>query len=247
MSRLIVGIVGEIKAGKGMIEAHLKQRYEGDWDYTRFSAPLTRALGHLALPNTRENLQDLSSLLRQGLARTRPGEVTGWMRGYMLEHAGDSMLTNALHHALDIFYLDAAWSSVASLAGPLMEHGFGEDILAKTIGKDCERATKDCMIVDGVRRMADIVTLQEMPNFHIVYITAPLEMRLAWAIAAAEKVGDASLTPEKFLEQNAAEPELEIPLVGSHAHLRIDNVGTKDDVFRRLDGYLDGVDAVAYA
>lgn len=245
MSRLIIGLVGEIKAGKGMVEAYLKQRYEGDWDYTRFSAPLSRAIAFLDLPNSRENLQDFSSLLRQGLGRTRPGEVTGWMRAYLQSGARDTVLTCALYEALGVFYLTDTWAGDHECR-PLMDRGFGEDILAKTIAKDCERATKDCMIVDGVRRMADIVTLRGMPNFHLVYITAPLEMRLAWAIAAAEKVGDASLTREKFLEQNAAEPELEIPTVGAHAQLRIDNVGTKDDVYRALDGYLDQVDAVAY-
>lgn len=245
MSRLIIGLVGEIKAGKGMVEEHLKRRYEGGWDYTRFSAPISRAIASLELPNSRENLQDFSSLLRQGLARTRPGEVTGWMRAYLLSGAHDAVLTDALRRALGVFYLTDTWAGDRECR-LLLDRGFGEDVLAKTIAKDCERATKDVMIVDGVRRMADIAALRKMPNFHLVYVTAPLELRLEWAIAAAEKVGDASLTREKFLEQNAAEPEREIPFVGAHAHLRIDNVGTKDDVYRALDGYLDQVDAVAY-
>ena len=181
MPRHIFGITGEISSGKGAASDRLKAYYGPTTGYTRFSIPLGKALDVFYLPQTRENLQDISTDLRQR---------------------------------------------------------FGEDLLARTIAKDCEAYTGDVMIVDGVRRFADIVMLNEMPGFRLIYVTAPVDVRFARARARAEKVGEGQVTWEKFLERDQAEAEREIPAVGAKAHLRIDNIGTLADLHRQVDAFL---------
>lgn len=243
MAYRIYGIVGEIKAGKGMVQERIQS--SRDCDYTRFSMPLYDALARLGLPSTRENLQDLSTILRQGPKEVPPhSALVAWLKAGVAR--GSKAFSDRLTATLDdIFDLPDAYAGLDDI-DVLLGGGYGEDLLARTIDLNCARARKDYVIADGIRRLADISILSRRPEYRLIYITAPFELRLAWAIAAAEKVGDADLTPEKFRAQCEAETEREIPLVGAAAHLRIDNVGTKEDAYRVLDAYLDSEDAIAY-
>ena len=247
MSRLITGICGEICAGKGMVERHLKKRYDGRWDYTRFSTPLSRALEALGFgppPHTREDLQDLSTLVRGGFAGIpQDGAVAAWLRQGIRGDAFRAELRRVLD---DVFGIPEALAS-QDIGAVLFGAGLGEDTLARAIDRDCMRSAKDCMIVDGVRRDADIETLMRRPNFHSIYITAPLRDRFEWAKARNEKAGDDALTWERFQRQDQAETERQIAAVGAKAHLILRNGKHRspDDVLAELDAYLDRVDADA--
>ncbi|MFH1192978.1 MAG: AAA family ATPase [Candidatus Jorgensenbacteria bacterium] len=61
---VVIGLVGEMGAGKGTAAAYLKERYGAGT--VRFSGMLRDVLGRLYLPDSRENLQTLSLLLRRG-------------------------------------------------------------------------------------------------------------------------------------------------------------------------------------
>lgn len=63
MNKIILGFVGEIASGKGTSAAYLMEKY-GANDH-RFSAPLRDVLNRISIDTTRENLQNLSSCLRQ--------------------------------------------------------------------------------------------------------------------------------------------------------------------------------------
>lgn len=243
MSDIIIGLCGEICSGKGMIEAHLRKRY--DCDYTRFSMPLARgleALGFGPPPHAREDLQDVSTFLRKGRGELPPGAIARWIDGYRDSRTDYAAFVAQLDRLLAVFHHAGAVGHAAELLA-VLERGLGEDILARTIDKDCEKSTKPCVIVDGVRRDADIVRLGRRPNFHLIYVTAPIEDRFEWAKARNEKAGDAALTWEKFVKQNQAETEREIPIVGAKAHLIIRNGKHRkeEEVLAELDAYLDGI------
>lgn len=240
MPRHIFGIVGEIKSGKSLVSDRLLAEY--DCDYTRFSIPLGKALDALGLEQSRKNLQDISTLVRHGLRATPKGEVRRWFRAYL---GSMRKMEERLRQALAVFHLDVPQGTSKQREAAL-DAGYGEDILAKTIAKDCEKATKEVVVVDSVRRFADIALLRRMPEFRLIYVTAPFETRCARAAAQGEKVGEGGVTAEEFRRRCDAEPEREIPEVGAAADLRIDNVGTKEDVYRALDAYLLSLDPVAY-
>lgn len=244
MPKFVFGIVGEIKSGKGLASDRLVAAF--DSEYTRFSAPLSKAVARLSLPNSRENLQDLSTIVRQGPQEVPPdGELARWLRDG-LASPGQRAFRELLNGTIfDIFDVPTPFAG-RDAADVLLAQGFGEDLLARTIAWDCKRATKDYMTVDGVRRFADISMLSKMPEFRLIYVTAPFELRYQRTVAQAEKVGEGKMTREEFQRRCEAETEREIPAVGATAHLRIDNVGAKEDVYRALDAYLLELEPVAY-
>ena len=63
MNKIIFGFVGEIASGKGTAVDYICKKY-GAHSY-RFSTPLRDILNRLNIDNTRENLQDISTLLRE--------------------------------------------------------------------------------------------------------------------------------------------------------------------------------------
>ncbi len=63
MTRVILGLVGPLAAGKGSVAKYLKEKYQVE--VFRFSTPLRDALNRFYLEQTRKNMQDLSLILRQ--------------------------------------------------------------------------------------------------------------------------------------------------------------------------------------
>jgi len=61
--KLILGLSGEIGCGKGTFADYVVKKYNGE--SFRFSTILRDILNRLYLPQTRENLQDISTVLRQ--------------------------------------------------------------------------------------------------------------------------------------------------------------------------------------
>ena len=62
-NKIIIGLTGEICAGKGIIVKYLEQKH-GAASY-RFSTMLRDLLGRLYLPVSRENMQFMSTAIRQ--------------------------------------------------------------------------------------------------------------------------------------------------------------------------------------
>lgn len=62
-NKVVIGIVGEMGAGKGEAAKYLQEKYGGV--AFKFSTVMRDVLERLYLPQTRENLQTLSTVLRQ--------------------------------------------------------------------------------------------------------------------------------------------------------------------------------------
>lgn len=63
MKKIILGFTGEIGGGKGTVTKYIQEKYGAS--YYRFSDVLRKALDVLHIEKTRDNLQDISTLLRQ--------------------------------------------------------------------------------------------------------------------------------------------------------------------------------------
>ncbi len=61
-NKIIIGIVGEICAGKGAAAAYLKEKYNGA--VFKFSTPMREVMSRLYVEQTRENLQKFSLAMR---------------------------------------------------------------------------------------------------------------------------------------------------------------------------------------
>lgn len=176
MLKTILGLVGPIASGKDTVKKYLEQKYDATG--CRFSSILRDILERINLPNSRENMQGLSTILRQK---------------------------------------------------------FGEDILAKAIAADAIKLKGDIVVVDGVRRLADIKFLKRAPNFALVAIDAKPEIRYQRLVKRAENAGDAKKTYRQFLKDHQYETELTIPILMKKAKYKLDNNGSLADLYKQID------------
>lgn len=180
MEKIIIGLVGPIASGKGVTKRYIEEKYQGK--DCRFSSILRDILNRVNLPTSRENLQKISTVLRQS---------------------------------------------------------FGEDLLAKAISIDASRLEAGIVVIDGVRRMADIKYLRELPNFFLVKIDAEHTERHQRVIRRNENPGDDKKSFEDFVKDHEAEADREVPIVMEEAKYSIHNNGTIEELYTQIDNLID--------
>jgi dephospho-CoA kinase len=176
MANIIIGLVGQIACGKAAIKEYIEKKY-GSQD-CRFSTPLRDIINRLALSENRENLQKLSTTLR---------------------------------------------------------NAFGEDLLAKVIAVDASKLNAAIVTIDGMRRMADIKYLKELPNFYLIRIDVDAKIRFERLKTRNENAGDKDKTFEQFMIEENYETEKTIPEVMNHAKISINNNGTTEELYPQID------------
>lgn len=176
MSKLILGFVGEIASGKGESCNYIIKKYNSG--YYRFSTIIRDVLKRLHVDQSRENLQQISKLLREK---------------------------------------------------------FGEDLFAKVIAKDVQNDQNEIVCVDGIRRMADILYLQKLENFHLINISADEQIRYQRIIQRTENPDDQNKTFEQFQIDQQQETELTIREVAKNANLKIENNSDLNYLYSQLD------------
>jgi len=174
--KIILGLTGEICAGKGTIVKYLEKTHNAT-SY-RFSTMLRDLLGRIYLPVARENMQFMSTAIRQY---------------------------------------------------------FGEDIMAKVIAEDVKNDKNNIVVVDGVRRSADIKYLREVQGFKLVSIVAEPKTRFKRLILRKENPGDENKTYEEFLADHKKEADAQVPIVMEKADLEINNNGSLEDLYKQVD------------
>ncbi|MDD3711546.1 MAG: hypothetical protein PHP37_03045 [Patescibacteria group bacterium] len=173
--KIVIGLTGQIACGKGVIKKFLINEYQAS-DY-RFSTILRDVLIRLYVEQSRENIQKMSTLLRQT---------------------------------------------------------FGEDILADVMSKDIKNDDHHFIVIDGIRRLADIKHLREVPGFFLVSVEAEEKLRHQRVIERNENPGDDKKTFEDFLKDQKEESESEIPNTMAAADFVIDNNGSWDYLWNQI-------------
>lgn len=116
-----------------------------------------------------------------------------------------------------------------------IRHAFGEDILAKTMAHDANQDDCALIVVEGIRREADITHLKKLPYFILVSIDADLRTRYERLVTRNENADDHTKTWEAFLADHERSTERTIPSVIALAQEHINNNGTREDLERALD------------
>lgn len=176
MSKIIIGLIGQLACGKGSVKKYLSEKYNAQ--DCRFSTPLRDVVARLAILESRENLQKLSTVLRGA---------------------------------------------------------FGEDLLAKVIAVDASKLNSEIVVIDGVRRMADIKYLKELSNFYLIKVEADPKIRFERLKTRNENVGDKDKTFEQFLADQNNEADREIPIVMNSTKISINNDGNLEDLYIQVD------------
>src|SRR3989344_4173111 len=91
-----------------------------------------------------------------------------------------------------------------------LRKAFGEDILSRAILIEAEKSQKDIIVVDGVRRLPDIIHMETSEHFYFVYVDASPEKRYERLIKRRQNTDDATKTPVQFEKDAQLETELQI-------------------------------------
>lgn len=142
-----------------------------------------------------------------------------------------------LRDVLTRLHLDHSRENLVKIS-EVLRNGFGEDVLARTIAKDAEKDENTIVIIEGIRRKADIVYLEKLPHFVLVEIFADIKTRYARIIERRENPDDATKTMEQFVKDHERSTEITIPEVVRDAAERIDNNGDTNSLYQQLDALL---------
>lgn len=139
-----------------------------------------------------------------------------------------------LRDLLNRLYLEINRKNMQDISTVLRAH-FGQNLLAKVITEDVKNDKNKVVVVDGIRRPADIEYLRELPEFKLLYITADPKIRYERLVKRGENEDDKNKTFEQFQKDHEAETELEISKIGQTADYKIDNSGNLEELFAQID------------
>lgn len=106
---------------------------------------------------------------------------------------------------------------------------YGDDVLSFAIEKAALGAKEDIVVVDGIRRPGDIVALEPLPQFKLISIEVPAELRFERMKKRGEKATESNMTWEQFMNEEKAPTEITIPKVMDRAWRAIPNEGSKEE------------------
>lgn len=149
-------------------------------------------------------------------------------------NAGYHRFSTPIRKILDVLYIEQTRENMQQMSQTLREQ-IDEAIFAKTITEDVKKDEHEIVVVDGMRRPADIVHLKELPNFHMVNVAVDEKIRYERLTKRTENADDQSKTFEEFQAQAQEEPEQKIRELAGQADFTIDNNGTFEQMQKQAD------------
>lgn len=148
--------------------------------------------------------------------------------------AGTYRFSTALRDVAKRMHLEESRQNLQKIS-TLFRENFDKNILSRVIAEDVKKDNKQLVVIDGVRRMADIEYLKRLEGFFLVYIEAEMKKRYQRLILRGENSDDLSKTFEQFQEDQQREAELQIKDLKSKADFVLDNNQTKKDFYLQID------------
>ncbi len=139
-----------------------------------------------------------------------------------------------LRDILDRMGLEQNRENMAKLSLHLRK-GFGEDILSKGILAEADKSEKELVVIDGVRRLPDMIQLEMNERFYFVYVEATPETRYERLTKRRQNADDESKTPAQFEKDSLLEAESQIRDLKDRADYVINNDGTLEELLKQVD------------
>ena len=143
-----------------------------------------------------------------------------------------------LRDLCDRVYLEHSRDNLIKMSEAI-RHTFGEETMARVMAHDAKNAKNNIVIVEGIRRMADIEYLSRLPNFVLIEIFAEPKIRYERLVKRNENPDDGAKTYKQFLADHQRSTEASIPEVAARATERIDNNGNIENLRGQLDKLVD--------
>ena len=142
-----------------------------------------------------------------------------------------------LRDILDRIYVEKTRENLQDLS-TFLRGRYGQDIMSKVIVKDVLQDKNDLVVVDGIRRPTDITYLQELPGFHLIYVTADPKLRWQRMVLRQENPDDAGKTFDQFLKDEQAEADMLIKELGKKAKYTLVNNGSVEEFYVGMEAIL---------
>lgn len=159
----------------------------------------------------------------------------GVIKNFLIEkyQASDYRFSTVLRDVLIRLDIEQSRKNIQKVS-TFLRQTFGEDTLAKAMAKDARNDSSSFIVIDGIRRLADIAYLKDIPGFFLISVEANEQVRYKRVLERNENPGDDKKTFEEFLEDDAAETEQQIPETMKSADFVINNNGTWDELWEQI-------------
>lgn len=170
-----------------------------------------------------------------GLAASGKDRAAEYMvKRYQASRYGFSQ---CLRTAMDALHIEKSRPNLAKFS-LILRQNFGEDLLAKAMAEDIKMDNSEYIIIDGIRREADIFYLTKIKGFHLVSIDADIKVRYERLIMRRQNSDD-NKTFEEFVIDHDRETETSIPPIMKMAEFKIDNNGTHEELEKKIDKIIE--------
>ena len=160
----------------------------------------------------------------------------GTVAKYLVEHysCNEHRFSNCLREVLDRLYLEQSRENLQTLS-TMLRKTFGEDLLAKIVFHDAQGDDKDIVVIDGARRLEDIVHLRILPHFKLIFIEADMRKCYERIKSRKENSDDETKTFEEFQKEQAQESESQIENLKIIADQVVDNNGSVEELYFQIE------------
>ena len=168
----------------------------------------------------------------------------GTVAAFLTEKYGASSHTfsKAMKECVARLYLPLSREVIAKFS-TLTREAYGQDLYARVVAKDCEADTHEMIVVDGIRLEADMVALKGFSGFHLIYVTAPVEIRWQRARNRGEKAGESEMSLEDFKKEELLPTELAIKGIGQSAEFTVENAGDFAELYSSMTSIIEYIKA----
>lgn len=145
---------------------------------------------------------------------------------------------DVLNVILELLDLDWRDHRVQGRLAEALRTTFGLDVIARGVAKQVRQRTRvPVVVVDGIRKFGELRFFKKLKRFRLLYVTAPAEYRWKRAYGRNERIDD-RVSFKEFRRIETLPHEREIPKIGRKADFRIDNIGTTQELYRKIDAVI---------
>lgn len=173
------------------------------------------------------------------------GEIAsgkGTVSAYLKEkHSGSvQRFSTSLRDVARRMHLEESRENLQKISTVFREN-FDDNILSRVISEDIKNDESAVIVIDGVRRLADINYLKNLPGFKLVYLEAELDKRYQRIVKRRENSDDAEKTYEEFKADHEREAELQVHDLKNYADFVIDNNGTFQELYQQVEKIIENL------
>lgn len=151
------------------------------------------------------------------------------------KHSGSShRFSTALRDVARRMHLEESRENLQKIS-TIFRENFNDNILSEVICQDVAEDTKQIIVIDGVRRMADIDRLKSLAGFKLVFIDANVDIRYQRIINRRENSDDEQKTYAEFVADHEREAESQVEDLKNYADFVVDNEGTFLELYHQVD------------